>query len=234
MARRAHPWLLLPLAAALAATLILGLRGDLAGARVWAALASHAAALHAAVAAAPLAAGALYAAVYIACVALSLPIGVWLSIAGGLLFGAFAGAVLAVLSATGGAVLLFLLARGALAPLLARRAAPFLDLVRPRLQRDGFSYLLALRLLPLVPFWLVNFAPPLLGMRLAPFAAATLLGIVPLTSVLAGIGAGLGRVLAAGVRPDLSVLRSPQVLLPLAGLALLSLLPVAWRRLRRA
>jgi len=223
MARRAHPWLLLPLAAALAATLILGLRGDLAGARVWAALASHAAALHAAVAAAPLAAGALYAAVYIACVALSLPIGVWLSIA-----------VLAVLSATGGAVLLFLLARGALAPLLARRAAPFLDLVRPRLQRDGFSYLLALRLLPLVPFWLVNFAPPLLGMRLAPFAAATLLGIVPLTSVLAGIGAGLGRVLAAGVRPDLSVLRSPQVLLPLAGLALLSLLPVAWRRLRRA
>ena len=50
--------------------------------------------------------------------------------------------------------------------------------------------------------------------------------------MFAGIGAGLGSVLAAGGQPDLSVIWSPPVLLPLLGLAALSLLPVAWRRWR--
>ena len=84
----------------------------------------------------------------------------------------------------------------------------------------------------MVPFWLGNLAPALLGMRLAPFAAATFLGIIPATSVLAWLGAGVGEVLAAGRRPDLSLLTSPEILGPLLGLAALSLLPVALRRRR--
>jgi uncharacterized membrane protein YdjX (TVP38/TMEM64 family) len=227
-------WLLLPVAAVVAASFMFGLNRQ----AEWDALAAHQASLHAWVAAQPVLAAALFAAIYAAVVALSLPFGAPLSITGGLLFGTVAGTALVVLGATSGAVLLFLLLRGvfapALAPLLARRAAPFLDRLRPGLERDGFAYLLALRLIPAVPFWLLNLAPPLVGMRLAPFAAATVLGIVPLTLVLTGIGAGIGGVLAGGGQPDLSVLRSPGVLLPLAGLAALSLLPVAWRRWRGA
>jgi len=85
-----------------------------------------------------------------------------------------------------------------------------------------------------VPFWLLNLAPALLGMRLAPYAAATFLGIAPGAAVFASVGAGLGGVLAADSPPDFGVLRSPAVALPLAGLVLLSLLPVAWRHIRRA
>jgi uncharacterized membrane protein YdjX (TVP38/TMEM64 family) len=230
MPSRSRPWLLIvPVALIAAALLLLAWQRDLG----WATLAANAAALHRQVAAAPLTSASLYCVAYAATVALSLPFSLWFTLAGGWLFGRVLGAALAVIGSSSGAVLLFLLARGALAPLVARRAAPWLDRVRPGLQRDGFSYLLALRLIPVVPFWLVNLAPALVGMRLLPYAAATVLGVVPIVVVLAGIGAGLGDVLAAGGRPDLSLLHSPSVLLPLAGLALLVLLPVAWRRVRR-
>ncbi len=229
----ARPWLLLPLVAVLVATAVLAVRGDLSAASGWAALAAHEATLHRWVAAAPLAVAAIYCALYALCVAASLPVGVLLTVTGGLLFGTVVGAGLALLSATAGAVALFLLARGALAPLVVRRAAPLMAKLEPRLRREGFWYLLALRLMPVVPFWLLNLASALVGIRLAPFAFATLLGAAPATTVLASIGAGLGGILASGMQPDLSLLRSPPVLLPLAGLIILSLLPVAWRHWRR-
>ena len=50
----------------------------------------------------------------------------------------------------------------------------------------------------MVPFWFLNLAPALAGMRLLPYAAATFLGIIPATVVFAGIGAGLGQVFDAG------------------------------------
>jgi uncharacterized membrane protein YdjX (TVP38/TMEM64 family) len=200
------------------------------------ALAANQAALAALVRANPAATGAGFVAAYAAAVAVSLPGGVFLTLAGGLLFGHLWGTVLSVLGATIGAVLLFLAARHALGPLLARRAGPLLARVRPGLERDGLSYLLALRLVPIFPFWLVNLAPALVGMRLGPYALATFLGVIPATAVFAGIGAGLGEILAAGGRPDLGVILSPGVLLPLLGLAVLALVPVLWRRIaaRRA
>jgi uncharacterized membrane protein YdjX (TVP38/TMEM64 family) len=217
---------LMLLLAAVIAVYALGLQRQLS----WAALAQHQAALHAAVVTHPITSAAGYVAAYAVTVALSLPGAAVLTVAGGLLFGIGTGAALAVAGATLGAVLLFLAARYALADLLAAKAGPLMSRIRPGLQRDGFSYLLALRLIPAFPFWLVNLAPALAGMRLAPFAAATLLGIIPGSVVFASIGAGLGDVLARGGMPDLSVVLSARVLLPLAGLAALSLVPVGWRR----
>jgi uncharacterized membrane protein YdjX (TVP38/TMEM64 family) len=102
--------------------------------------------------------------------------------------------------------------------------------VQERLARDGFSYLLALRLVPLFPFWVVNLAAAVANIRLAIFMPATFLGIAPASFVLSSIGAGVGAILADGKTPDLSVLFAPHVLLPLLGLAALSLLPVLLRR----
>lgn len=217
------------LLAGLAAAWVAGVPGLLS----WQALAAHQTAWHGWVAAHPAATALLYVAGYAVVAGASIPAGGVLTITGGLLFGAAAGAALAVTGASLGAIMLFLLARGTLGRLLAARAQPWLDRWRPTLQRDGFWGLLAMRLLPAVPFWLGNLAPALLGMRLAPFAAATIIGIIPATAVLAWLGAGLGTVLAAGQRPDLSLLTSPAVLAPLAGLAALSLLPVVLRRWRR-
>ncbi len=196
------------------------------------ALAAHRAALVDLVAQRPVAAAMLYVAAYVGVVALSLPGGAVMTLAGGFLFGPWLGTALTVVGATVGACLLFLAARSALAPFVAERAGPLLERVRPGLERDGFFYLLSLRLIPVVPFWLANLAPALVGMRFFPYAAATAIGIVPGTAVFAGIGAGLGEILAQGGSPDLLVILSPGILLPLLGLAGLSLAGAWWRRRR--
>ena len=174
-----------------------------------------------------------YGAIYALAVALSVPGGAILTLAGGALFGAVAGTAATVLGASLGAVALFLAARYAFADLLRARAGDLLARIGPGLERDGFRYLLALRLIPAFPFWLVNLAPALVGMRLAPYVIATVVGIIPGTAVYASLGAGLDRVLAAGGTPDLGLIFRPTVLLPLLALALLSLLPILLRRRRR-
>ena len=222
----ARSWPLLLVLAALGLALALGLHRHLS----FEALGRQQAALQEMVRAHPLLSPLAYVAAYAAAAALSLPGAVVITLAGGLLFGTLLGGAAAVLGATLGATLLFLAARHALGGWLAQRAGPLMERIRPGLERDGFSYLLALRLLPLFPFWLVNLAPALVRMPLRTFLGATLIGILPGTFVFASIGAGLGAVLAEGRQPDLSVILRPAVLLPLIGLALLSLLPVAWRR----
>jgi uncharacterized membrane protein YdjX (TVP38/TMEM64 family) len=200
----------------------------------WAGLARNQAAFTAWVASHPITAPALYMLIYAASVLLSLPESAVITVAGGLLFGTVIGGVLAILGSSTGATILFLAVRHHLANAIASRRGRFLDAVRLSLQRDGFSYLLAIRLVPAFPFWLVNLAAGLSGMRLLPYAAATVIGIMPATFVFASIGAGVGDVLAAGGRPDLALIFSPRILGPLIGLAALSLLPVAWRRLKRS
>lgn len=198
----------------------------------WSGLANDQASLRTWIAAHPWLAPCLFVGCYIVSVALSLPHAGLLTMAGGLLFGAIQGAAMAVTGASIGAVLLFLIARSALAGAMARRGGATLARLREELHHHGFSYLLALRLIPLVPFWLLNLAAPLAGMRLGPFAAATFLGVIPVTSVYALIGADAGDLLARGERPDLHLLFTWPILGPLVALALLALTPVVWRKLR--
>lgn len=234
---RAKPWSrplhkalrlspLLLIVAAIAVSNVPGLVHPLS----WKMIAERQDELRAMVAARPLASGACFIAAYAAIVAASLPIAALATFAGGLLFGPLLGAMLAVSGATLGASLVFLTVRSALAPLLTRHVAGALARIGPHLQRDGFSYLLALRLLPVVPFWLVNIVAGLSGLSLPVFALGTLLGIIPASIIYSGIGAGLSAILVHGEEPDLRMILSPPLLLPLVGLALLSLLPILWRR----
>lgn len=185
------------------------------------------------VAARPVIAGLGFALAYAAVVAFSLPGGAVMSLSAGFLFGPVLGTAIAVVAATTGACLVFLGARHALGQALAARAGGVMAKLGEALRRDGFWYLLSLRLLPVVPFWLANLAPALAGMPFRSYALATLLGIIPGTAVYVGIGAGLGEVFDMGGRPDLGVILSPGILLPLIGLAGLSLVGAWWRRRQR-
>jgi uncharacterized membrane protein YdjX (TVP38/TMEM64 family) len=178
----------------------------------------------------PVESAALFVAAYIATAALSLPQGALLTVAGGLLFGTVLGCALTITGATIGASILLLVVRSAFAQTLERHRDRIPQQVQTRLARDGFLYLLALRLVPLFPFWVVNLAAAVAGIRLIVFVPATLLGIAPASFVLSSIGSGVGTILAEGRTPDLSVLFSARILLPLLGLALLSLLPALMRR----
>lgn len=199
----------------------------------WASVARHQLMLRGLVAAHPVLAPLVYAAGYAVLVALSIPESALVTVIGGVLFGTALGGALAVIGSTVGAVGLFLVARSAFAATMARRAGALMERVKWHLHRDGFSYLLAIRLVPALPFWLVNLAAALCGMRLLPYTAATLIGIIPATFILASIGEGVRNVLASGQPPDVMVLFTPRILIPLLALALLALLPVAWRRFQR-
>jgi uncharacterized membrane protein YdjX (TVP38/TMEM64 family) len=176
----------------------------------------------------PFGAAAAYIVVYVAAVAVSFPGASILTIAGGFMFGAFAGTNFAVVAATIGATLIFLIARTSLGDLLAERAGTRIQSLRAGFQAEGFNYLLFLRLVPLFPFWLVNLAAALFGMRLAPYVAATALGIIPGTFVYAYFGAGLGSALEHD-GPKLP----GKLVVALVLLGLMALVPVAVRKWRR-
>lgn len=198
------------------------------------ALARHREGLLAWVAGHPLTAPLAYIAVYIVAVALSLPGGLWLTIAGGFLFGWLAGGIYTVIGATLGATALFLAARTALGSLLRAKAGSALGRMEEGFRRDAFSYLLVLRLVPLFPFFLVNLVPAFLGVRLKTYVVATALGIIPGTFVFASVGNGLGAVFDPNHPPHLSgLLLRPEILLPILGLAALALIPVAYRSIKR-
>jgi uncharacterized membrane protein YdjX (TVP38/TMEM64 family) len=200
----------------------------------WDSLARNHAALSAWVAAHPVAAPSFYVLIYAVAAALAFPESAVLTVAAGLLFGTLFGGLLALVGASIGATALFLAVRYHLADAIAARGGRFLDRIRAGLEQNGFSYLLAIRLLPAFPFWLVNIAAGLSGMRLLPYAAATLIGSAPATFIYASIGAGLGAILSAGGRPDFGIIFTPHILGPLLALAALSLLPIAWRRWKRS
>jgi uncharacterized membrane protein YdjX (TVP38/TMEM64 family) len=167
-----------------------------------------------------------YIAVYATLVALSVPGGAILTIAGGFLFGTWLGGLCAIIGATLGATGIFLAARAGLGG-LAQRAGPLIAKLEAGFRTDAFNYLLVLRLVPIFPFWLVNLVPALVGVKLRTYVIATFLGIVPATVIFASLGNGLGTVVD---EPDPAILLRPSVLLPIVGLALLALIPVGYRK----
>ena len=120
-----------------------------------------------------------YIGLYIVTVALSLPGATFLTVAGGFLFGVGVGAAAAVVGATLGATVIFLIARTALGEPLLKRAGPRAQQLAQGFREDAFSYLLFLRLVPAFPFFLVNLVPAFAGVRLSTFVVATALGIIP-------------------------------------------------------
>ena len=155
-----------------------------------------------------------------------------MTISGGWLFGIWIGGILTIIGATIGASTLFLATRYALREVMVARAGARLQQFEAGFNRHSTSYLLAMRLIPIFPFFLVNFLPALIGVKFRTYALTTLIGIAPGTFVYAGLGHGISYVLSADEPLKTSVIFSPLVFLPLCGLGFLSLLPVILNKLK--
>ena len=172
---------------------------------------------------------AIFMGIYIVATTIALPGAIWLTIAGGFLFGPFLGTALSAISATIGATLLFIAAQSALGGGLRARAGGLIDRLEKGFQDNAFNYLLTLRLLPIAPFFGVNLAAAFLGVPLRTFTIATAIGILPGGFVYAWLGNGIEHIIASGATPDLKIIFSPQVIGPLMALAALALLPIVWK-----
>jgi len=169
---------------------------------------------------------------YIVIIALSLPAALVMTLTGGLLFGPWIGGLAAAFSCTLGASILFLVCRTAAGDLLKDRAGPTAAKIEAGVRRDAFSYILILRLVPVMPFWLANLALGLIDIPFSTFLTASFLGILPVSIIYAGLGSSLNVLFAEHVRPDLHLIARPSVYLPLIGLSLLALVPIVVRRMR--
>jgi uncharacterized membrane protein YdjX (TVP38/TMEM64 family) len=173
-----------------------------------------------------------YMIVYAVAIAFSLPGGIFLTIAGGFMFGTHWGTVLVVFAASLGATTLFLAARYFFGGLLRERAGPAVRKMEAGFRENAVSYMFVLRLVPLVPFWLVNLVPAFLSVPLGVYVFTTFFGIIPGSFVYASVGNGLGAILDVDGAPDTAAIFQPQFLVPLLGLAFLSLIPVAYKKIK--
>ncbi len=189
-----------------------------------------------------------YIGLYVVTVALSLPGATFLTVAGGFVFGVGIGAGAAVVGATLGATVIFLVARTALGEPLLKKAGPRAQQLAQGFRDDAFSYLLFLRLVPAFPFFLVNLVPAFAGVKLTTFVAATALGIIPGGLVYAFAGTGLDSVIAAQKHTydacmaagrgdchltfNVSGVLTPELIGALVALGVLALVPALFRHLR--
>ena len=173
----------------------------------------------------------VFGATYILAVALSLPIASLLTLAGGALLG-WIGAAVIICAATIGATIVFIAAQTVLNEFFTKSTEGFIEKLEVGFQRGAFFYLLALRLFPAAPFWVVNIVPALLGMRLNHYVLATFIGITPGTLVYVWVSRSFDTLLSRGQSPDLSELSDPAIVVPLFALGLLCLIPPFWKQLR--
>ena len=162
--------------------------------------------------------------VYVAVTALSLPVAAALSLAAGALFGRWLGTAVVSIASTLGATLAFLSSRYLLRGWVQRRYGGSLGPVHRGFERDGAYYLVTLRLVPLVPYFLINLGMGLTRMRVGTFALVSWLGMLPGTFLYVNAGAALAAVDEPGDIFSLKVL---------GALALLGITPLLIRKILR-
>lgn len=155
---------------------------------------------------------------------LPLPVLTLTSLVGGALFGTVLGALLTSLAYTGGVTISFLAARWLFRERLRRAAGGWLRRFERGVERDGAYYLLTLRLMPSVPFFLINVVMALTAIPTRTYSAVSWFGSLPLAFVCAGVGTGLG-----SLESPSDALSVPVV----GGLVALALFPLAARALLR-
>jgi len=159
----------------------------------------------------------------------------FVTITAGYLFGPWVGGISTSIAATAGALIVYAVARSALGEALRRKAARDLGLMKKicdAIDRDTFWYVLASRLAVVVPFHMINVAAGVMAVRLGPYTAATVIGLLPAHIIYCWIGARLNELLRTNPDPDFQALFG-QFWAPMAGVFILAVvLPFALKRLQ--
>tara|TARA_B100001057_G_C22655091_1_gene873666 strand:- start:32 stop:772 length:741 start_codon:yes stop_codon:yes gene_type:complete len=167
---------------------------------------------------------------YFLLIVFSLPGAAVASVSGGFLFGFSLGLIINVTAASIGATVLFILVRYGSMSFKYNQSNDVDNTLAIKIKngliQNQISIMLILRLVPLVPFFLANILPALVGVRLVNFIWTTVIGIIPGSIVFTWIGVGVGEVFARNEYPNFELLFSPMILGPILGLAALLLLSI--------
>lgn len=150
-----------------------------------------------------------------------------LTLAGGFLFGVLPATLYVNVGSTLGAVLALLVSRHMAGSWIQKKYAEQLEPLNRAVERHSVSYLLALRIVPVLPFFAVNYLAGLSRIPMKTYIWTTSLGTIPGSLIYAYAGRQLGSI----SRP--ADVFSPKILATLALLTLFTLLPPIFDWLRR-
>lgn len=167
----------------------------------------------------------LYIAVYVCAALCAFPIAALLTLTGGFLFGTYYAVVYATIGATIGAISAFLLTRYFFGNWLQVKFALALRRFNQELEVHGSSYLLSVRLIAVIPFFLVNVCAGLTRVPLSLFIITTMIGVIPAECVFAFAGNQLATI------DSMSDVFSYNIVGVLFLLAILALLPVVFKKM---
>lgn len=162
----------------------------------------------------------LFTIIYIVSTALSFPGAAVLTLAAGAIFGLGWGTLIVSISSTVGATLAFLAARFLFRDSVEKKFRERLEKINEGVRKEGAFYLFTLRLIPLVPFFLVNSLMGLTSIRVSTYFIVSQIGMLPGTAVYVNAGTQLSKL------ESMSGILSPAMLF---SLILLGLLPLASR-----
>lgn len=175
--------------------------------------------------------------VYTLIVTFSLPGAGLSSITGGFLFSLFPGVLLNMVAATFGATMIFLAARWGVGASIAEKmehSHGAVKKIKDGIDENQWSVLFMVRLLPILPFFIVNLLFSSVGVPLYRFVISTFFGIIPGALVYTSVGSGVGEVLEQGGTPNLGIIFELHILLPILGLATLAALPIFLKAFKKA
>jgi len=147
---------------------------------------------------APVLYAAVYFIVYVAVAALSLPGAAILTLLGGALFGLWKGLLLVSFASSIGATLAFLFSRYLLRDSIQSRFSKQMESIDAGMEKDGALYLLTLRLVPAVPFFVVNLVMGLTSISTPMFYIVSQLGMLAGTVVFVNAGTQLAQLTSPG------------------------------------
>ncbi len=161
----------------------------------------------------------LYLVSYMIVGAFEIPIAVLITLAGGALFGIWWGTLYSILGSTAGAILSFLGMRYLVGDSLQKKYKNRLEKFNKEFDKRGVYYLISLRFLPFIPFFLVNILAGLTEVSMRKFLISTFIGVAPSSFVYTYAGQSL-----ANLTSPKDVLSS-RILIAFLLLGLLALLP---------
>ncbi|MED5532037.1 MAG: VTT domain-containing protein [Pseudomonadota bacterium] len=177
----------------------------------------------------------LFTALYFFSTVFSLPLGASLTLVGGYLFNIFYGFIAVIIGATLGALTLFIFVR-AVSLKTSNKIyikSEILSRIKAGIEKDLWGDLFFIRFFPIFPFWLVNIAPAILGLRLLPYLITTFLGIMPGTLFIIILGSGIDDILSTDLKFSQVLFENKVFLLSLLALSCLAIFPVIYKKLER-
>lgn len=160
------------------------------------------------------------------------PGGVPVMLTGGFLLGPWLGPPLAALGSGLSATMVTAVGRFLFPDTVDRLWGERLRRYEEALARDGFLYLLMIRMLPIVPAWISNLLPILVEVRLSTVFLATVIGVLPISFIVGRLGATLQDLTEAATVTPWSIFTAETIGLLLALTALSAVAVVLRRRSR--